>query len=501
MTRTVPAFACVVCLQAITWACSSRSAVPGTAASPPVNEPSTPTAIVTPADPAASTAITSDTGPDECGLTAAPGEPIATIGLSNRVDPLNAPHPSNDAEQLLFRQLYETLVRVDCMGRVGPSLAASWRVGEDTRTWIVTLRENARFSDGSQVRAADVQASWAAGSGGDALRLQVRRLVRSVVPVSDRVLAITLRSGHTDSPRSLAHPDLAVAKFVAGSAWPVGSRSASIATDVSTGANGSSVIALVTDSLPALRFLVAPGDPRDLLDRGIDLLITRDPATLDYAASLPPFQSVPLAWQRTHVLLTPGRLRTSPMLAESERQSLAADAVRGDARGATGPFWWQSLLDCEIARSSPSGQSAPVPRIVYDAEDLAARDLSERLVGLVGAPGRAQTSFLDALFPDRPRRTYQRATGLTGAALATALRRGTDAGYIVSVDRRPLDPCLDLQALMERAPWLDAGTMMPLIDTRVHAIVRRERSGVRAEWDGGLIIAPTARFEMNDEPP
>jgi hypothetical protein len=178
------------------------------------------------------------------------------------------------------------------------------------------------------------------------------------------------------------------------------------------------------------------------------------------------------------------------MVAERERQILAADAVRGDARGAVGPFWWQSLLDCDIARSSPPGESAPVPRIVYDAEDLAARDLAERLVALVRAPERAQTAFLDALLPDRPRRTYQRATGLTGAALVTALRRGTDAGYVVSVDRRPLDPCRDLQALMEGAPWLDSETMVPLIDTRLHAIVRRERSGVSAEWDGGLLVAP-----------
>ena len=60
--------------------------------------------------------------------------------------------------------------------------------------------------------------------------------------------------------------------------------------------------------------------------------------------------------------------------------------------------------------------------------------------------------FLDALLPDRPRRTYERATGLTGEALAVARRRGTDAGHIVAVATSPVDPCRDLQALMDGAP-------------------------------------------------
>src|SRR6266487_2259176 len=72
-----------------------------------------------------------------------PREPVATVGLGERIDPANAPHPSNESERLLFRQLYETLVRVDCNGRVGPGLASSWRLGAERNTWILTLRENA----------------------------------------------------------------------------------------------------------------------------------------------------------------------------------------------------------------------------------------------------------------------------------------------------------------------------------------------------------------------
>ena len=64
-----------------------------------------------------------------------------------------------------------------------------------------------------------------------------------------------------------------------------------------------------------------------------------------------------------------------------------------------------------------------------------------------------------------------------------------DAGYVMSLDSRPIDPCRDLQALMDGARWLDPETIVPLVETRLQAIVRRGRSGVTAEWDGGLLIA------------
>jgi len=311
-----------------------------------------------------------------------------------------------------------------------------------------------------------------------------------VTLVGDRALAITLQSQRVDVPLALAHPDLAIAKSVADSPWPLGTRSSRIATQgPAPVARGATVITVAREDLPAIRFLVAAGDTRDLLDQGVDLLLTRDPATLDYAATLPQFQSVPLAWQRTLVLLTPGRSRSAASLSENARQVLADDAVRGEARGARGPFWWQMMTDCEVTLSPPRDHSLPTPRVVYDVSDGAARDLAERLVGVVRASGPAATAFLDALLPDRPRRTYQRVAGLTGEALARARWRGADAGYIMSVDSRPVGPCRDLQALMDSAPWLDPETIVPLIETRLQAIVRRGRSGLTAEWDGGLVIA------------
>src|SRR5207249_5699312 len=282
-------------------------------------------------------------------------EPVATVGLGERIDPANAPHPSNESERLLFRQLYETLVRVDCNERVGPGLAASWRLDANRSTWIVTLRDKARFSDGTPVTAADVVSDWSIGSSGDGLRPEVRRLVRAVSALDDRTLEIALRSESGAAPIALAHTDLAIARRVPGSLWPVGTRPARIAPDgdspASTGPTGRSVITLILlpadspsldrpENLFSVRFIIAPGrDPRDLLDQGVDLPLVRDSRALDYAATLPQFVTTPLEWQRTHVLLIPGRARTSPTLSAEAREALAQDAVRGEARGALGPFW------------------------------------------------------------------------------------------------------------------------------------------------------------------
>ena len=125
-------------------------------------------------------------------------------------------------------------------------------------------------------------------------------------------------------------------------------------------------------------------------------------------------------------------------------------------------------------------------RIVYDAADPVARDLAERFVALAGASGQAATAFLDAVLPDRPRRAFERAAGLTGEALVKARGQGTDAGYIAFVDSRPFEPCNAKYTLLDAVPW--ARTILPLVDIRMQAVVRRGRSGLTTDYDGSVLI-------------
>ena len=218
----------------------------------------------------------------------------------------------------------------------------------------------------------------------------------------------------------------------------------------------------------------------------------------------PDFTSVPLPWLRTHVLLSPARGSLSPdaparaALTAAARGALADDAVRGEARGAEGPFWWESSAGC--SSSPPVGRARSIvgrntvigTRIVFQASDSVAADLAERLVGLTAFDEVETTGLLDTLFPSGL--AGLRAAGLADADFEIALAGGRDGGYIVGLDRRPLDPCQQLRALTERVGWVvrasggPGAAVVPLVDTRARAVVRRGRAGVTVDWDGGLVL-------------
>ena len=527
MTRPTVGLAHLACFGVLAGACSAR-----TAPTRPTPDPPAPLVAAVPApdtpgspEPAAPLEAAAPTGTarsaaaatrradapveSHCAVLAVSGEPIRTVALMDAVSGSHAPSPTNASERLLFRQLYETLVRVDCDGRLRPGLAASWRLDQTGRTWIVTLDEQARFSDGTPVTTADIVSSW--GEPGGVLRWHARGFVESVVPVNARVIGITLRAEGTTSPRVLADAALAIAKRQSAVSWPLGTTAFQVRAQdagVVTISPVASRLAGNTRAEPAepIRFLVAPGaDPRDSLDEQVDLLVSRDPSVLAYASTLPDFTSVPLPWLRTHVLLTPadGRLRQgapvrSP-LAPATRQALAADAVRGEARGAEGPFWWEASVGCSswpATRRSPSAarQERDVrARVVFQVSDTVAGDLAERLVGLATFDDPNTTGLLETLFPagDAPLVS----AGLDDAAFEVALASGRDRGYVVGFERRPLDRCQQLRTLAARAGWLvrpggmPGAAVVPLVDTRTRAVVRQGRAGLTIDWDGGLVLA------------
>ncbi|QJT80916.1 ABC transporter substrate-binding protein [Kosakonia sp. MUSA4] len=59
----------------------------------------------------------------------------------------------------VLRDLFEGLVNQDEKGNIIPGVASKWQ-SNDNRIWIFTLRDNARWSDGSPVTAEDFVYSW-----------------------------------------------------------------------------------------------------------------------------------------------------------------------------------------------------------------------------------------------------------------------------------------------------------------------------------------------------
>lgn len=71
------------------------------------------------------------------------------------------PHIVSDSVNRLsiVFSVYEALVKQDNEGNYQPSLAESWVVGEDARTWTFNLRSSVKFHNGDILRAEDVVAT------------------------------------------------------------------------------------------------------------------------------------------------------------------------------------------------------------------------------------------------------------------------------------------------------------------------------------------------------
>ena len=431
------------------------------------------------------------------------GEPIALVGLTDNVDPSHAPIPGNDSERLLFRQVYETLVQIGCDFTIRPGLASTWQLDATGASWNITLRPEARFSDGTAVTARDVIASWT--RGGSMLVPEVLRFVRSATALDDFTLSVTPREGVRQdaapppAPGFLAQPALAVARITPESRWPLGTRESRLDGPEGTSTSGRTTITLVPTAAggtpDVVRFLVSPRrDVRDLLDQGVDLLVTRDPAALAYANTLAQFDVTPLPWLRSYVFISregvPGAALTPDV-----RQKVADDAVGGEAQGSS--FDWSQAWGRCVAKAPtdvPPKSLKPAPtstgRIVFDAADPVARSLAERITVLASARSAAGNLILDVLVPQsRSRRLQMQPLGEPN--LSAALRRGDQTGYIIALDR--FAGCAEIASLLERAPWISGA--VPLVDTRLRAVVRRGRAQLAMESDGSLLIGRVSRSQ------
>jgi hypothetical protein len=362
------------------------------------------------------------------------------IGLTDQVDPRHAPLPRNDAERIVFRHLYETPVRLDCESRVLPELAEKWVKDDGGRRWTFRLRDDAQFWDGAPVTAQDV----VFGRGGVGYTLGA---------LETRVVTVTLAKSTDDVPPVLADPGMAVTKPAPDSSWPIGTGP----FWATSGTTTAQEIRAQNSRGDTLVFrLATSGDARDLLDAGVDLLVTRDRALRDYAATLKDLTVVALPWDRTYVYVTPE--------AGGTRFDGLEQAVRAEARRPEGGFWWLDLRACGAAPGDLPPASPTQRRILYPRSDPTARELAGRLAALTRsvATARAPDDFNDAV------------------------ASGKDWGYVVALPRAVGDPCRAAKDLLPQ--W--TATITALVDTRPTAIVRRGVARWTVDQDGTVHLAP-----------
>lgn len=357
-----------------------------------------------------------EAGPDFCRVN--PG------GATAR-DTVLVASPRQEADRLIFRQRHISPVRLDCEGRLRPGFATAWTADSGGRFWTLELD--------STVDAGRLAAAWRSGMPA-AAALQPAG-VEAVLAVDTHRLAIVLREAYQTLPPVFADPALAVERRATSA---------------------------VFQPLPA------GGDARDALDHGADLLETADPALLEYAAANPDFLVTPLPWTRTYVLLVPSGSTAFASLVEGDsatfRKALARDAVQGEAREATPPFWWEPFPACRSMPTVTGGTPANAT-VLYFKEDQAARSLAERVVALSATSGAS-------------------ARGLDSTSLATALSAGRGGAFVLSLPRIALVPCREI------ATWPAGAAAVPLVETRSRLVVRRDVPPLQVDWDGAVWVEP-----------
>ncbi|MEO8294891.1 MAG: hypothetical protein ABI613_05185 [Gemmatimonadota bacterium] len=385
----------------------------------------------------------------------------------------SAPVPGNPGERLAMRQLYETLVRRDCNGRLQPAMASSWKADEHGEYWTFNLTSDSLRHTISQAEA--VRGSWERRKNGG---IWPWAGILDVEVVSPFQLRVRLATPTRELPLFFADPVLAVSDIRAPGRIP--GETGIYRVGLLFLAQSGPMLRLWTltppgdSTRPVLRFesVLSQVDDRDILDapdapafRAADLLMTDDSSTLAYVRARNDFRTVPLPWDRTYVLVSRDTLSGfSAKELDGFRGSLVPEVVRGELREAAPPFWWSSDSSCML-----TGQLAASPqsRIVYPAGDVTARAVAERVAVLAGSPGR-------------PRRV----TPLAPGDLERALASGDAAGFIITVPREHPASCHGVPS------WPGNLRVAPLLDSRLTLVVRRGVPSFVIDGDGAIRFMP-----------
>ena len=317
------------------------------------------------------------------------------------------------------------------------------------------------------------------------------------VALGPNTLAVPLEDAPGLEPTRFALPDLAV--WAESDGWPLGTGPYRASSPHSDGT--LTLVPVETgDPLPPLEIVRSPGgDPRDLLDGDVDVMVTSLNSAIEYAEAMPEFSSVPLPWMKTYVVVSPafspGEVPADPR----EWVDQLRDAVRIESRVAAPPFWWQETAACRPLAPANVSASVRFPRIVTSSGDEIAIDLAARLVALaqsppVGPPEReAMASVLGPLVDLRSTLVV---AVLPPDDFRAVLEAGRDVAYILAVPSWEYAPCEVLAELRETAPWLDVQSIVPLLDTRARVIIRHDAATLTTDWDGTLRFGGNAIHQL-----
>lgn len=395
---------------------------------------------------------------------------------------------------VLAGNVHETLVRVDCTGRVIPALARSWSSVADT--WRFEIRRGATFADGTPATARSV-----------AEALSPVPLLDGYTVQGEYDLAIM-----TDGRRDIqvfADPSVYLPSEPPGIPAGTGPYATVfeprtrvvqlIARQLIARGDGRAqpVSAHAPDTISIRTFGT---DLRQAIDAGVDALVTHDAATVAYARARTGYSVVPLTWSSTYVLATTrpataGEAATAAVTGDVTAASMGdsvtvppdafPDAVVGAAsRPARAPFWWERCSSPDAGDSVVTGRRARTTdsrdaRILFLRDDPVARAIAERITAL--ARGRAPEWLAGLLSGD----AVPTAVGVDVEQLAAALESRRVLGVVTAMRRVEHGGC-GAASTQSHRPLLAGWRITPLIDTRNDLIHRAGIGRVTVDANGTL---------------
>lgn len=132
---------------------------------------------------------------------------VEAQNLSLAYDPTASRNPytcANETNALLFGLMYQGLFSVDENYAVHPQLCKSYTVSQDKKTWTFALEE-ATFSDGTLLSAADVVASLEAARAGQVYKGRFGN-VQSISQTADGGVEIVMATAYENLPLLLTVP-------------------------------------------------------------------------------------------------------------------------------------------------------------------------------------------------------------------------------------------------------------------------------------------------------
>lgn len=419
------------------------------------------------------------------------------LALPGEVQPSRAPLPATEAEHHLFRNLYETLIRVDCQGQVTGGLAESWQAYEGGRIWVFHLRDKAKFWDGESVTASRVIASWRRAAAVCRMRAEPSPFLlfdpngQALEALSSHELVIRLRQPSDRLPLHLAHPALAIVGSPGNQGWLEGSgpcrpAAAMHQQQLVLEPHEGHPLAPIWEQL-TVQFGELD-DTRGLLDDGFQALVTRDRRTLDYYAERHGTRLEALPWDRRYYLVVPEQEDTDRIrwTAGWNTLELAREVATQDAQPAT--FFAHEPLNAPAPELPPhvpvlfnpglTDVAALASRdrdlLLWPADDPEAGHLAERLALIASRPIRPGTEILGRgplTPPNLPGPGFAPEAALVpGTDLPAHIQAGKAGAMVLPWPRRFPESSAELARLLSLAQWLqdmsqdrttDTGTIPP----------------------------------------